>query len=79
MPLVGGEHFFDGFGFEKYAQEFDWRHSPTDERERRCPPKRPLLSFLATLNRQLPSRWSTSQGKGVMAGSALLWRGQPLF
>jgi hypothetical protein len=63
MPLVGGEHFFDGFGFAEHASRFGWPIAPSDEREKKYPPKRPLLAFLACLNRQLPKRWSLSRGK----------------
>ncbi len=63
MPLVGGEHFFDGFGFAEHASRFGWPTAPSDEREKKYPPKRPLLAFLANLNRQLPKRWSLSRGK----------------
>jgi len=72
MPLIGGEHFFDGFGFERYASEFNWPRAPSDEREKRYPPKRPLLPFLERLNKQLPNRWSTSQGKFVRDDDWLL-------
>ncbi len=72
MPLIGGEHFFDGFGFSDYARAFNWPSSPSDERERLRPPIRPLLPFLERLNKQLPKRWSTSQGKFVRDDDWLL-------
>src|SRR5207247_1067714 len=48
LPLVGAEHFFDGFGFARYRRLFGWPAIPLDEHERRHPPKRPLLPFLVT-------------------------------
>src|SRR5262249_33171709 len=33
MPLIGGEHFFDGFGFHLYQDVFDWKPIPLDEHE----------------------------------------------
>lgn len=72
MPLIGGEHFFDGFGFHKYAKKFKWPLSPSDQREKECQPKRPLLPFLEKLNRQLPKRWSESQQKFVQDDDWLL-------
>jgi hypothetical protein len=61
MPLIGGEHFFDGFGFHGYAKKFKWSQGPSDQREKNDPPKRPLLLFLERLNQKLPKRWSTNQ------------------
>lgn len=72
MALVGGENFFDGFGFEKYRRRFKWRIGPTDERERECPPKRPLLPALERLNRKLPKKWSISKGRFVRDDNWLL-------
>lgn len=72
MPLIGGEHFFDGFGFGGYAKTFNWPLAPSDERERLHPPVRPLLPFLQRLNKQLPNRWSTNQGKLVRDDDWLL-------
>jgi hypothetical protein len=58
MPLVGGNNFFDGFGFSEYKKQFNWPDSPSDEHEKRYPPKRPLLSFLKKLNDKLPKKWN---------------------
>jgi hypothetical protein len=65
MPLIGGENFFDGFGFEEYFEKFGWSPGPTDERERIYPPKRPLLPLLDKLNYTLPKKWDRRQGKFV--------------
>lgn len=72
MPLIGGESFFDGFGFEKYSSRFKWPVSPSDVRERKRPPKRPLLPFLEKLSRCLPKRWSSNKEKFVQDDNWLL-------
>src|SRR5258708_1183128 len=57
IPLLGGENFFDGFGFAPYRKRFGWRAEiPLDRHERRFPPKRPLLPFVEKLNRRLPQK-----------------------
>jgi hypothetical protein len=61
MPLVGGEHFFDGFGFADYAADFRWGKIPLDEQEVRHPPRNPLLRFLQNLNRELPPKWDRAK------------------
>ena len=44
MPLVGGESFFDGFGFDDYRKAYKWPgDGPLDRREKEHTPKRPLL------------------------------------
>ena len=51
IPLVGGENFFDGFGFAPYRKKLGWKDDiALDEHERRHKPKRPLLPFLEKLN-----------------------------
>ena len=72
MPLIGGEKFFDGFGFSQYRERFGWSAGALDEREEHTPPQRPLLPFLEQLNRELPKKWSTSQGKFVRDDDWLL-------
>jgi hypothetical protein len=59
MPLVGGESFFDGFGFTlpRYRERYKWETSPLDEREMKKPPTRPLLPFLERVNEELPKKW----------------------
>jgi len=72
MPLIEGDNFFDGFGFSKYRKKFGWSMGPSDEREKCYPPERPLLQFLANLDRSLPKRWSQTQGKFVQDDNWLL-------
>lgn len=74
MPLVGGENFFDGFGFEEYRQEFNWpARGPLDERERQHKPARPLLHFLDSLIHKLPDRWDAKWKRYVPNDDWLLW------
>jgi hypothetical protein len=78
IPLVGGENFFDGFGFARYRKKFGWtQHIHLDEHERRHPPRRPLLRFLEKLNRQLPKKWDRKLNKFVPDDDWLLWDLQP--
>jgi len=65
MPLVGGDNFFDGFGFDGYRARFGWPVGPLDEREREHPPQRSLLPFLASINDRLPRKWSVGKGRFV--------------
>jgi hypothetical protein len=73
MPLVGGEHFFDGFGFEPYRSQFGWGDIPLDDNERSHPARKPLLPFLADLNQDLPPKWDRTAGKFVPNEDWLLW------
>lgn len=74
MPLVGGENFFDGFGFAPYRKRFGWTQEiPLDRHEQRFPPKRPLLPFVEQLNQALPKRWDDKLGKYVPNDDWLLW------
>jgi hypothetical protein len=74
MPLVGGENFFDGFGFAPHRKRFGWKQEiPLDEHEKRFPPKRPLLPFIATLNERLPRKWDSKLNKFVPDDDWLLW------
>jgi hypothetical protein len=73
MPLVGGEHFFDGFGFDKYREQFGWTDIPLDHNEAANPPKKPLLPFLESLNRTLPQKWDRALKKFVPNDDWLLW------
>ena len=58
MPLVGGESFFDGFGFEDFRSTHRWRNDgPLDKREKKQKPQRPLLAFLESLAHTLPKKW----------------------
>jgi hypothetical protein len=75
MPLVGGESFFDGFGFNesKYRKKLGWTTTPLDELEQRRPPKRPLLPTLEELNQRLPQKWDNRLKKYVPNADWLLW------
>src|SRR5882672_9585305 len=59
LPLVGGENFFDGFGFKKYRRRFGWKkRMPIDDYEDKNPPKNPLLPFLERIQGgRLPRKW----------------------
>ena len=75
MPLIGGESFFDGFGFQlpKYRKRYRWNGTAIDERERRRPPVRPLLPFLESLNEELPKKWDNKRKRFVRNDDWLLW------
>jgi hypothetical protein len=78
MPLVGGENFFDGFGFAKYRKRFGWdAELPIDRHEKRFPPQRPLLPFLEKLNQRLPRKWDAKLHRFVPDDDWLLWDFQP--
>jgi hypothetical protein len=66
MALLDSEYFFDGFGFAKYYKQFPkWTWSELDEREKKYPPKRPLLPYLARVNKSIPMRYDLEQDKDV--------------
>ena len=73
MPLVGGEHFFDGFGFYYYCDRFKWEESPLDAKERERQLENPLLPFLEKLNQELPKKWDNRWKKYVRNDDWLLW------
>lgn len=74
VPLVGGENFFDGFGFARYRKHFSWREDiPIDRHEKRFPPQRPLLPFVEKLNQQLPKKWDAKLNRFVADDDWLLW------
>ncbi|HUJ11248.1 MAG TPA: hypothetical protein VL171_14605 [Verrucomicrobiae bacterium] len=74
IPLVGGENFFDGFGFAPFRKKFGWKQEiKLDDYEKRFPPKRPLLPFLANLNKHLPRRWDRKLKRFVPDDDWLLW------
>ena len=74
IPIVGGENFFDGFGFARYRKRFGWREEiAIDAHERRFPPKRPVLPFVEKLNHQLPKKWDGKLKKFVPDDDWLLW------
>lgn len=74
MPLVGGESFFDGFGFHlpEYRKR-RWRETALDKREAQRNPARPLLPFLAELNNRLPQKWDNRLKRYVRNDDWLLW------
>ena len=74
IPLVGGENFFDGFGFAPYRKRFGWKEEiPIDRHERRFPPQRPLLPFVEKLNHRLPRKWDGKLNRFVADDDWLLW------
>jgi hypothetical protein len=74
MPLVGGERFFDGFGFDAYRRRFNWPvTTDLDRRERSRAPKRPLLPFLESLSHRLPCKWDNRIKRYVRDDDWLLW------
>jgi len=77
MPLVGGEHFFDGFGFKQYIDEFHWERSSTDDLEDAYVPENPLLPYLEKLNTQLPQKWDNRRKQFVRNDECLIWDLEP--
>lgn len=73
MPLVGGEGFFDGFGFEDYRALYKWSPTELDRRERAQSPQRPLLPFLHRVSHELPKKWDNRQKRYVRNDDWLLW------
>ena len=74
IPLVGGENFFDGFGFATYRKRFGWTTDiAIDSHEKRFPPKRPLLPFVEKLNQRLPKKWDRKLNRFVDNDDWLLW------
>lgn len=73
MPLIGGERFFDGFGFETYRRRFKWAWTPMDDNEANHAPRNPLLPFLERLNRELPKKWDPRKKTLVPDDDWLLW------
>ncbi|MEP6664740.1 MAG: hypothetical protein ABJC04_13870 [Verrucomicrobiota bacterium] len=74
LPLVGGDNFFDGFGFATYRKRFGWKEEiALDRHEKRFPPQRPLLPFVEKLNKRLPKKWDAKLEKFVENDDWLLW------
>lgn len=74
MPLVGGENFFDGFGFQTYRKAFPgWKEIRIDRQERADRPENPLLPFLEQLNRRLPTKFDAKTGRPRRSDDWLLW------
>jgi hypothetical protein len=77
MPLVGGEHFFDGFGFNNYIDDFNWERNSTDDLEDNYVPKNPLLPYLEKLDTQLPQKWDNRRKQFVRNDEWLIWDLEP--
>ena len=74
IPLVGGENFFDGFGFAPYRKQFGWHTDlPIDRHEKKFPPQRPLLPFVEKLNDRLPKKWDRKLNRFMPDDDWLLW------
>ncbi len=76
MTLVGGENFFDGFGFGRFFQRFPhWEKNeiPLDKQEAGADLKRPLLPFLEKLGSALPRKWDNKFKKYARNDDWLLW------
>lgn len=73
MPLIGGENFFDGFGFAQFSHDFHWPHIRLDDAEEAQAPQKPLLAFLAGINYDLPKRWDRIKQEFVINDDWLLW------
>jgi len=74
IPLVGGENFFDGFGFSEFKSQFAWKDNVEDYREAKLPPTRPLLPFLISLRHTLPKKWNSKCKQYVCNDDFLLWQ-----
>lgn len=73
MPLIGGERFFDGFGFAPYRKRFGWKRIPLDQHDDSPAVQRPLLPFLESVTRQLPRKWDNRLKKSMRDDDWLLW------
>ncbi len=74
MPLVGGENFFDGFGFAPYRKRFGWKRISLDDSEEKQKIERPLLPFLERLSREIPRKWDNKYKKYIPNDDWLLWK-----
>ncbi|HTZ22151.1 MAG TPA: hypothetical protein VMC06_14810 [Opitutaceae bacterium] len=74
MALVGGDNFFDGFGFDIFRDKYQWADDgPLDRREKKHQPDRPLLPYLDRLTQVLPRKWNPKRKDGVRNDDWLLW------
>lgn len=74
MPLLGGQNFFDGFGFGTFRHKFRWMVGPLDRVEKEVPPHRPLLPFLVNLQRgQKPKKFSLGMQMQLNDDDWLIW------
>ena len=77
MALVGGEGFFDGFGFSAYSKTFGWQRTRLDDQEEGRKLYRPLLPFLEKLTVRLPRKWDPKLRRLVPDDDWLLWDVKP--
>ncbi len=73
MPLIGGENFFDGFGFSLYRNYFNWKRIALDDHEDRYKIKNPLLPYLEKLSQELPKKWDNKFNRFTRNDDWLLW------
>jgi hypothetical protein len=73
MPLVGGERFFDGFGFAEYRKRFGWKRIPLDRHDDSPLVQRRLLPFLESVAKKLPNKWDNKLKKWTRDDDWLLW------
>jgi hypothetical protein len=73
VPLIGGEHFFDGFGFRYYQKRFSWKPGLLDFLEASRRLENPLLPFLEKLDRRIPREWDDRLKRFVPNDDWLLW------
>ena len=73
LPLVGGEQFFDGFGFRYFRESFGWERTPLEASEEKRRLENPLLPFLERLDRKLPKKWDPGTKRLVRNDDWLLW------
>jgi hypothetical protein len=76
MALIDGGYFFDGFGFARnnYMTRFHWQRGELDEREKRFPPKRPLLPYLEKLNSTIPLKYDLAQNRYIRNSDWLVFQ-----
>jgi hypothetical protein len=74
MPLIGGERFFDGFGFKPYRARFKWKPTPLDRNEADTGVQRPLLPYLEALSQSLPKKWDNRLKKWMTDDDWLFWK-----
>jgi hypothetical protein len=73
VPLIGGEHFFDGFGFRYYQKRFSWKPGRLDFLEASRRLENPLLPFLEKLDRRIPKEWDDRLKRFIPNDDWLLW------
>jgi hypothetical protein len=73
VPLIGGDQFFDSFGFRYYRERFRWSEGPLDAQEASRRLENPLLPFLERLAEKLPKKWDDRSKRFVRNDDWLLW------